>query len=155
MEIYENLLETLGNTPLVNLGRYSPSGARLACKLEYFNPGSSVKDRIGIAMITAGEESGELKPGGTIVEPTSGNTGVGLAIAAALKGYKTIFVMPDKMSQEKILLLRSYGARVVMTPTAVEPDDPRSYYKVSARLVEETPKSSYRDYLDRVLKDSF
>ena len=108
-------------------------------KVEFFNPGGSVKDRIGPAIIEDAEATGMLKPGGTIVESTSGNTGVGLAIAAAVKGYRCIFVMPDKMSQEKILLLRAFGARVVVTPTAVEPDDPRSYYSVANRLVEETP----------------
>ena len=110
-------------------------------KVEFFNPGGRVKDRIGLAMIEAAEREGRLKPGGTIVEATSGNTGVGLAIAAAIKGYKTIFVMPDKMSDEKIRLLRAFGARVVITPTAVEPDDPRCYYSVSRRLSDETPNA--------------
>jgi cystathionine beta-synthase len=110
-------------------------------KAEFFNPGGSVKDRIGPFIIEEAERSGRLKPGGVIVEGTSGNTGVGLAIAAALKGYKCIFVMPDKMSDEKIRLLRAYGAQVVITPTAVEPDDPRSYYSVSRRMVEETPNA--------------
>jgi cystathionine beta-synthase len=110
-------------------------------KLEFLNPGGSVKDRIGLAMIEGAEREGKLKPGGTIVEWTSGNTGVGLALAAAIKGYRCIFVMPDKMSDEKVRLLRAFGARVVITPTAVEPDDPRSYYSVSKRLVEETPNS--------------
>jgi cystathionine beta-synthase len=108
-------------------------------KVEYLNPGGSVKDRIGLAMIEAAERDGLLKPGGTIVEPTSGNTGVGLAIAAATRGYRCIFVMPDKMSSEKINLLRAYGAEVVVCPTDVDPDDPRSYYKTSDRLVTETP----------------
>ena len=111
----------------------------ILAKLEYLNPGGSVKDRIGLAMIEAAERDGLLKPGGTIVEPTSGNTGVGLAIAAALKGYRCIFVMPDKMSQEKIAILRAYGAEVVITPTAVEHDSPESYYSVSSRLAEEIP----------------
>ena len=111
----------------------------MLAKLEYLNPGGSVKDRIGLAMIEAAEKEGKLRPGGTIVEPTSGNTGVGLAIAAALKGYRCIFVMPDKMSQEKISMLRAYGAEVVITPTAVEPDSPESYYSVSSRLAEEIP----------------
>jgi cystathionine beta-synthase len=110
-------------------------------KVEFFNPGGSVKDRIGPAMIEDAERRGLLKPGGTIVEATSGNTGVGLAIAAAIKGYKTVFVMPDKMSEEKIRLLRAFGARVVITPTAVQPDDPRSYYSVSRRIAEETPNA--------------
>jgi cystathionine beta-synthase len=111
----------------------------LLAKLEYLNPGGSVKDRIGLAMIEAAERDGKLRPGGTIVEPTSGNTGVGLAIAAASRGYRCIFVMPDKMSQEKISMLRAYGADVVITPTAVEHDSPESYYSVSSRLAEEIP----------------
>ncbi len=140
--IYNNILETIGNTPLVRLGKVA-RGIRptVAAKVEYVNPGGSVKDRIGIAMIEDAERRGLLKPGGTIVEPTSGNTGMGLAIAAAIKGYKTIFVMPDKMSEEKIRALRAFGARVVITPTAVEPDDPRSYYSVSKRLAQETPNA--------------
>src|SRR6059036_2799047 len=137
---YPNVLELVGGTPIVRLDRISRAvpGTILA-KLEYLNPGGSVKDRIGIAMIEAAERDGLLKPGGTIVEPTSGNTGVGLAMAAALKGYRCIFVMPDKMSQEKISMLRAYGAEVVITPTAVEPDSPESYYSVSSRLAEEIP----------------
>ena len=111
----------------------------LLAKLEFLNPGGSNKDRIGLAMIEAAEREGKLRPGGTIVEPTSGNTGVGLAIAAASKGYRCIFVMPDKMSQEKISTLRAYGAEVVITPTAVEHDSPESYYSVSDRLAEEIP----------------
>src|SRR6202008_4095541 len=107
--------------------------------LEYVNPGGSVKDRIGLAMIEAAEQDGRLRPGRTTVEPTSGNTGVGLAIAAAIKGYRCIFVMPDKMSLEKIAMLRAYGAEVVITPTAVEHDSPESYYSVSSRLAEEIP----------------
>ena len=115
------------------------TGATLLAKLEFLNPGGSNKDRIGLAMIEAAERDGQLRPGGTIVEPTSGNTGVGLAIAAAHKGYRCIFVMPDKMSQEKISTLRAYGAEVVITPTAVEHDSPESYYSVSDRLAEEIP----------------
>jgi cystathionine beta-synthase len=137
MEIYENILETLGNTPLVKLGRFSPQGATLAAKIESQNPGASVKDRIGIAMVEAGEKAGLLKPGGTIVEPTSGNTGVGLALVANLRGYKLICVAPDKIPQEKIALLEAYGARVVTCPTNVEASDPRSYYKVSERIRDE------------------
>lgn len=142
MEYYDNILETIGNTPLVKINSI---GSDLPCtilvKVESFNPGGSVKDRIGPTIIEDAERSGKLKPGGTIVESTSGNTGVGLAIAAAIKGYRTIFVMPDKMSQEKIQLLRAYGARVVVTPTAVEPEDPRSYYSVAKQLVEDTPNA--------------
>jgi len=137
---YPSVLDLVGSTPIVSLNRISRDvpGAILA-KLEYLNPGGSVKDRIGLAMIEAAERDGRLRPGGTIIEPTSGNTGVGLAIAAALKGYRCIFVMPDKMSQEKIAMLRGYGAEVVITPTAVDHDSPESYYSVSSRLAEEIP----------------
>jgi cystathionine beta-synthase len=112
-------------------------------KAEFLNPGGSVKDRVGAAIIEDAEKKGLLQPGGTIVEATSGNTGVGLAIAAAIKGYKSVFVLPDKMSEEKIRLLRSLGAEVVVTPTAVEPEDPRSYYSVSRKIAEDTPNSLY------------
>jgi cystathionine beta-synthase len=137
---YPTIIDLVGNTPIVRLDRISQDvpGTILA-KLEFMNPGGSNKDRIGLAMIEAAERDGKLKPGGTIVEPTSGNTGVGLAIAAAQKGYRCIFVMPDKMSQEKISMLRGYGAEVVITPTAVEHDSPESYYSVSSRLAEEIP----------------
>jgi len=142
MQIHENILSVIGNTPLVKLNRVARGiKATLLAKLEFLNPGGSVKDRIGLAMIEAAEREGRLRPNGTIVEGTSGNTGVGLAIAAAIRGYRCIFVMPDKMSDEKVRLLRAYGAQVVITPTAVEPDDPRSYYSVSKRIVEETPNS--------------
>jgi cystathionine beta-synthase len=137
---YPTILELVGNTPIVRLDRIGRAvRPRLVAKLEYLNPGGSVKDRIGLAMLEAAERDGKLRPGGTIVEPTSGNTGVGLAIAAASKGYRCIFVMPDKMSQEKISMLRAYGADVVITPTAVEHDSPESYYSVSSRLAEEIP----------------
>src|SRR5881398_1752225 len=137
---YPTLLDLVGDSPIVRLDRLSPPGhARIIAKLEYLNPGGSVKDRIGLAMIEQAEREGKLRPGGTIVEPTSGNTGAGLAIAAAQKGYRCIFVMPDKMSQEKISMLRAYGAEVVICPTAVEPDSPESYYSVSDRLAEEIP----------------
>src|SRR6184192_2524476 len=137
---YPTIIDLVGNTPIVRLDRVSRDvpGTILA-KLEFMNPGGSNKDRIGLAMIEAAERDGKLKPGGTIVEPTSGNTGVGLAIATAQKGYRCIFVMPDKMSQEKISMLRAYGAEVVICPTAVEPDSPESYYSVSDRLAEEIP----------------
>jgi cystathionine beta-synthase len=141
-DVKQNILEAIGNTPLVRLNNITrgikPS---VLVKCEFMNPGGSVKDRVGIAMIEDAERRGLIKPGGTIVEATSGNTGVGLAIAAALKGYQTVFVMPDKMSDEKIRQLRAFGARVVITPTAVEPDDPRSYYSVSRRIAEETPNA--------------
>ena len=137
---YPNVLELVGRTPIVRLDRLGRDvPGQLLAKLEFLNPGGSVKDRIGMAMIEAAEEDGRLRPGGTIVEPTSGNTGAGLAMAAALRGYRCIFVMPDKMSQEKISMLRAYGAEVVITPTAVEPDSPESYYSVSDRLAEEIP----------------
>jgi cystathionine beta-synthase len=137
---YPTILEIVGQTPIVRLDRLSREvPGELLAKLEYLNPGGSVKDRIGLAMIEAAERKGKLRPGGTIVEPTSGNTGVGLAMAAALRGYRCIFVMPDKMSQEKISMLRAYGAEVVITPTAVEPHSPESYYSVSDRLAEEIP----------------
>ncbi|MBV6451096.1 MAG: putative cystathionine beta-synthase [Anaerolineales bacterium] len=140
--VYDNILGAMGNTPLVRLGRIAKDlPVPLYAKLEWMNPGGSVKDRVGAFIIEQAEKRGELKPGGTVVEATSGNTGVGLAIAAALKGYKTIFVMPDKMSNEKILLLRAYGAKVVITPTAVAPEDPRSYYEVAKRFVRETPNA--------------
>jgi cystathionine beta-synthase len=142
MDYKDSIASTIGNTPLVRLNSVSAGlNCTVLAKVEFFNPGGSVKDRIGPNIIADAEQSGRLKPGGTIVEATSGNTGVGLAIGAALKGYRCIFVMPDKMSQEKILLLRAYGARVVVTPTAVEPDDPRSYYSVADRLVKETPNA--------------
>lgn len=140
--IYNSILETMGNTPLVRLNKVTRGiEAQIVAKVEFFNPGGSVKDRIGIQIIEDAEKDGLLKPGGTIVESTSGNTGVGLAIAAALRGYKTIFVLPDKMSQEKIQLLRAFGARVVITPTNVEPDDPRSYYSVARKIAQETPNA--------------
>ena len=141
-DVRKTILETIGQTPIVRLNRVVDRlEVGLLAKLEFLNPGGSVKDRIGIAMIRDAEARGELRPGGTIVEATSGNTGVGLAIAAALAGYRCAFVMPDKMSDEKVRLLRAFGARVVITPTAVEPDDPRSYYSVARKLVEETPNA--------------
>ena len=139
-DIHDSILDTIGHTPLVRLSRI---GAGLRCqliaKLEVFNPGGSIKDRVAVAMIDAAEREGKLKPGGTIVEPTSGNTGTGLAIAARLKGYRVMAVMPDKMSREKIDLLRAYGAEVVLAPTDVPPDSPRSYYRVADRLTAEIP----------------
>jgi cystathionine beta-synthase len=140
MEVLDSILDAVGDTPLVRLSKVTRGvAAPVLAKLEMLNPGGSVKDRIGLRMIEAAERAGLLKPGGTIVEPTSGNTGHGLAIAAAIRGYKCIFVMPDKMSQEKISLLRAYGAEVVITPTAVPPESPESYYRVADRLTEEIP----------------
>ncbi|MFA5874743.1 MAG: cystathionine beta-synthase [Anaerolineales bacterium] len=142
LRVYDNILQTIGKTPLVRLNRV---GRELTCplyaKVEYFNPGGSVKDRIALNIIAEAERSKRLLPGGTVVESTSGNTGLGLAMVCAIKGYKSVFVMPDKMSQEKIQLLRAFGAKVVITPTAVEPDDPRSYYSVAKRIVAETPNA--------------
>jgi cystathionine beta-synthase len=139
-DITDSLLELVGHTPLLRLSRIGRDmDCELLAKLEMLNPGGSVKDRIGLRMIESAEHEGLLRPGGTIVEPTSGNTGVGLAVAAVLKGYRCIFTMPDKMSPEKIALLRAYGAEVVVTPTAVPPDSPESYYRVADRLTEEIP----------------
>ena len=136
--------EAIGNTPLVKLNRLSAGlKANIYCKLGYLNPGGSVKDRIALNIINEAEKRGELKPGGTIVEATSGNTGMGLAMISALKGYKCIFVMPDKQSMEKVKALRAAGAKVVITPTNVEPEDPRSYYSVSRRIADETPGAFY------------
>ena len=137
---YPTVLDLVGHTPLVRLQRLGRGvGPLLLAKLEYLNPGGSVKDRIGLRMIEAAEREGKLRPGGTIVEPTSGNTGVGLAIAAGLKGYRCVFVMPDKIAEEKRALLRAHGAEVVICPTAVPPESPESYYSVSNRLAEEIP----------------
>jgi cystathionine beta-synthase len=142
MDYFENITDAVGNTPLVRLGRIQrDEGIRvpLLAKLEYLNPGGSVKDRPAVKMIEVAEREGLLKPGGTVVEPTSGNTGAGLALAAAVKGYRCICVMPDKVSQEKRDLLRALGAEVVVTPTALTPDDPESYYAVAERLAREIP----------------
>ncbi|MET7936600.1 cystathionine beta-synthase [Streptomyces sp. NPDC005322] len=140
MQYYESMIELVGNTPLVKLNTVTEGiRATVLAKVEYFNPGGSVKDRIAVRMIEAAEASGELRPGGTIVEPTSGNTGVGLAMVAQRKGYKCVFVCPDKVSTDKINVLRAYGAEVVVCPTAVDPGHPDSYYNVSDRLVRETP----------------
>ena len=142
--VYNNVLEVVGNTPLVRMNSMTEGlKANVYAKVEFVNPGGSVKDRIAMHIIDEAERSGALKPGGTIVEATSGNTGAGLAMVAALRGYKTVFVLPDKQSEEKRAALRAWGARVVVTPTNVEPDDPRSYYKTAERIVEETPNSFY------------
>ena len=138
MRIAQHVSELIGNTPLVQLNSVVPPGAgRVVAKIEYLNPGGSSKDRIAVKMIDAAEAAGLLKPGGTIVEPTSGNTGVGLALVAQQRGYRCVFVCPDKVSEDKRNVLRAYGAEVVVCPTAVAPDDPDSYYSVSNRLVEE------------------
>ncbi len=139
---YDNILQTIGKTPLVRLSNI-PKGAKglILAKVEYFNPGGSVKDRIGVSIIEEAEHDGRLKPGGTIIESTSGNTGMGLALVAAVKGYKTVFTLPDKMSMEKIRLLRAFGAEVIVTPTAVPHESPESYTEVAKRRVRETPNA--------------
>jgi len=142
MEIHDDIVAAIGNTPLVRLSRIHPPG-NLVAKMEYLNPGGSIKDRIGLAMIERAERHGWLLPGGTIVEPTSGNTGVGLAMVAALRGYKLVAVMADKQSKEKQDLLRAYGAEVVVCPTDVAPEDPASYYSTADRLTHEIP-GAYR-----------
>src|SRR6185295_9434192 len=140
MRIARHVSELIGNTPLVQLNSVVPEGAgTVAAKIEYLNPGGSAKDRIAVKMIDAAEASGELRPGGTIVEPTSGNTGVGLALVAQRRGYRCVFVCPDKVSQDKRDVLAAYGAEVVVTPTSVPPDHPDSYYAVSDRLAAEIP----------------
>ncbi len=141
---HENILGTIGNTPLVRLTAVT-RGAKptILAKLEYMNPGGSVKDRIGIKMLEDAEKKGKIQPGGTVIEGTSGNTGMGLALAAAVKGYQCIFTIPDKMSQEKIDTLRAIGAEVIVTPTQVEHHDPRSYHSVALRLNNEIPNSIF------------
>src|SRR5439155_24227553 len=138
MDAADSLLDLVGNTPLVRLDRTARHlSCHLLAKLELLNPGGSVKDRPAVSMLDAAERDGRLAPGGTIVEPTSGNTGVGLAIVAARRGYRCIFVMPDKIASEKVALLRAFGAEVIVCPTTVAPDHPDSYYSVSDRLVRE------------------
>src|SRR5665213_1751674 len=142
--IYQNILETVGDTPIVKLNKIATGlPIDLYIKAEYFNPGASVKDRIAIKIIEEAEKRGELKPGGTIVEATSGNTGMGLALVAAVKGYKVVFTITDKQSKEKIDLLKALGAEVIVCPTAVEPEDPRSYYSVAKKLAKDIPNSFY------------
>lgn len=139
---YDNVLQTIGWTPLIRLNRVTRGLVTpVYAKADFFNPGGSVKDRIGLPIIEAAERSGDLKPGGTIVEGTSGNTGVGLAIAAAIRGYRCIFTMPDKMSQEKVRLLKAFGAEVIVTPTAVPPDHPDNYVVMAKRIAHETPNA--------------
>ena len=148
---YNNILETIGNTPLVKLNKVTKGvKATILAKVETFNPGHSIKDRMAVKMIEDAEKSGALKPGGTIIEGTSGNTGMGLAIAAIVKGYRLICTMPDKQSKEKMDMLRAMGAEVVVTPTNVEPDDPRSYYSVARRLNKEIPNSFYPNQYDNM-----
>src|ERR1041385_1751582 len=140
MKYYENVLGAIGRTPLVRLRKVvERSSITVLAKVELLNPGGSIKDRIGLSMVEDAEEQGLLRPGGTIIEATAGNTGVGLALVAACKGYRCIFVMPDKMSEDKVNLLRAYGAEVVITPTSVAPDSPDSYNGVADRLSREIP----------------
>ena len=144
MKYAENILETIGNTPLVKLNKITKDvKALVLAKVESFNPGNSVKDRMALKMIDDAEANGSLKPGGTIIEGTSGNTGMGLALVAIIRGYNLICVISDKQSKEKMDILRAVGAEVVVCPTNVEPEDPRSYYSVSKRLAEETENSWY------------
>src|ERR1039458_341661 len=141
-KIYNNILETIGNTPLVKLNSITKEvKATVLAKVETFNPGNSIKDRMALKMIEDAEKDGRLKPGGTIIEGTSGNTGMGLAIAAVIKGYKCVFTSTDKQSKEKFDALRAFGAEVVVCPTNVDPEDERSYYSVSSRLVNEIPNA--------------
>src|SRR3990172_6715626 len=148
---YDNILATIGNTPLVKLNRVTKDvKAKVFAKLESFNPGNSIKDRIGIRMIEDAEKEGLIKPGGTIIEGTSGNTGMGLALASIIKGYKCIFTTNDKQSKEKIDILRALGAEVIVCPTAVDAGDPRSYYSVAAKLNKEIPNSFYPNQYDNL-----
>ena len=149
MNYAKNILETIGNTPLVQINHITKElPCQVLAKVEYFNPGHSCKDRMALKMVEDAEKDGRLQPGGTIIEGTSGNTGMGLALAAIVKGYKLICVISDKQSKEKMDILRAVGAEVVVCPTNVEPEDPRSYYSVSKRLAEETPNSWYVNQYD-------
>ncbi len=151
MKYYESIVDTIGDTPLVKLNSVSKGiPGTILVKVEYFNPGNSVKDRIALKMIEDAEQKGELKPGGTIIEGTSGNTGMGLALVAIAKGYRCIFTLSDKQSQEKINILRAVGAEVIVCPTNVSPDDPRSYYSVAKKLNKEIPNSIYPNQYDNL-----
>jgi len=151
MTVYDSIIDTIGKTPMVRLNKLARDiPGQVLAKVEYFNPGNSMKDRMALRMIEAAEQSGELKPGGTIIEGTSGNTGMGLALGAIAKGYKCIFTLADKQSQEKIDILRAVGAEVIVCPTSVPPEDPRSYYSVAQRLHQETPNSIYPNQYDNL-----
>ena len=154
--IYNNILELIGNTPLVKINKLNPNPqVILLAKLEFFNPGGSIKDRIGLAMIESAEKRKILLKNCVVIEATgAGNTGLGLAITSAVKGYKTVLVIPDKVSEEKRNLLRAYGAKVVVTPTAVLPEDERSYYKVTEKLIKEIPKAHYMTTGPEIWKDT-
>lgn len=151
MEIKNNILETIGNTPLIRLNKITRNlPCTVVAKVDYFNPGNSIKDRMALKMVEIAEQEGKLKPGGTIIEGTSGNTGMGLALAAVVKGYKCIFVTTDKQSKEKADILKAVGAEVIVCPTNVAPDDPRSYYSVAARLAKEVPNSYHMNQYDNL-----
>lgn len=151
MDIKNNVLETIGNTPLIRLNKITKDlPCLVAAKVDYFNPGNSIKDRMALKMVEVAEQDGRLKPGGTIIEGTSGNTGMGLALAAVVKGYKCIFVTTDKQSKEKVDILKAVGAEVIVCPTNVMPDDPRSYYSVAARLAKEIPNSCHMNQYDNL-----
>lgn len=151
MKIKNNILETIGNTPMIRLNRVAKDfPCTVVAKVDYFNPGNSIKDRMALKMVEVAEQEGRLKPGGTIIEGTSGNTGMGLALAACIKGYKCIFVTTDKQSKEKADILKAVGAEVIVCPTNVMPDDPRSYYSVAKRLSQEIPNSCYMNQYDNL-----
>jgi len=149
--IYNSIIETIGNTPMIRLNRVAKDiKGEVLVKVEYFNPGNSMKDRMAIKMVEDAEKEGILKPGGTIIEGTSGNTGMGLALAAVAKGYKCIFTMADKQSKEKIDILKAVGAEVIVCPTNVAPEDPRSYYSVARKLNADIPNSFYPNQYDNM-----
>ena len=151
MDIKNNILETIGNTPLIKLNKITNElSCTVLAKVDYFNPGNSIKDRMALKMVAVAEQEGKLKPGGTIIEGTSGNTGMGLALAAIVKGYKCVFVTTDKQSKEKADILKAVGAEVIVCPTNVEPDDPQSYYSVAARLAKEIPNSYHMNQYDNL-----
>ena len=151
MDVKNNILETIGNTPLVRLNKLTKTlPCNVYAKVEYFNPGNSTKDRMALKMVEVAENEGKIKPGGTLIECTSGNTGMGLALAAIVKGYKCIFTTTDKQSQSKVDILRALGAEVIVCPTNVEPEDPRSYYSVAARLAKEIPNSYFPNQYDNL-----
>jgi len=151
MDIKNNILETIGNTPLIRLNKITKDiPCTVAAKVDYFNPGNSIKDRMALKMVEVAEQEGKLKPGATIIECTSGNTGMGLALAACVKGYKCIFVTTDKQSKEKLDILKAVGAEVIVCPTNVMPEDPRSYYSVAARLAKEVPNSYHMNQYDNM-----
>jgi cystathionine beta-synthase len=148
---FNNILETIGNTPLIRLNKITHDlPCTVLAKVEYFNPGNSIKDRMAVKMLEEAEKAGKIKPGGTIIEGTSGNTGMGLALAAVVKGYKCIFATTDKQSKEKADILKAVGAEVIVCPTNVDPEDPRSYYSVAKRLPKEIPNSFHMNQYDNL-----